>query len=101
MKRKRVSALLVAVGLSAVVTAASCVATAWVPLGPPGAQVEVQTMAPGPGFIWINGWWEWHGDWAWHRGYWARPPRPRATWEPPRWEHGERGWRWHPGQWRD
>jgi len=51
---------------------------------PPAPVVEVETVAPGPGFIWIDGFWAWHGRWVWERGHWDRPPRPGMVWVGPR-----------------
>ncbi|MBZ5589200.1 MAG: hypothetical protein LAO05_11625 [Acidobacteriia bacterium] len=77
-----------------------CVASLWVPVGPPDALVEVQSGIPGPGYVWIEGYWEWHHRWVWQPGRWTAPPHASATWERGRWEHGARGWRWHRGHWR-
>jgi hypothetical protein len=68
---------------------------------PPPDQVEVVGVAPGPGVIWIGGFWGWGpGGWAWHRGYWGRPPHPGARWFGPRYVY--RGGRhiWVRGGWR-
>jgi hypothetical protein len=31
---------------------------------PPAPQVEVQVVAPGPGYVWTPGYWAWHGRWV-------------------------------------
>ena len=41
--------------------------------------------APGYGYTWIDGYWYPAGPrWAWHNGYWARPPFRGAYWVRPR-----------------
>jgi WXXGXW repeat (2 copies) len=58
-------------------------------------------VAPGAGFVWVDGFWDLRGrNWIWVDGRWARPPRGRHAWVPDRWErHGER-WRYNRGHWR-
>jgi hypothetical protein len=39
---------------------------------PPDPIPEYQPPAPGYGYGWINGYWDWTGyDWTWEAGYWA------------------------------
>jgi hypothetical protein len=39
---------------------------------PPDPIPEYQPPAPGYGYGWINGYWDWTGyDWTWDAGYWA------------------------------
>jgi WXXGXW repeat (2 copies) len=98
MKRRLIFGSLV---LSAAALAMTgCAVGAWVPIGPPDALVEVHGGFPGPGYVWIDGYWQWQNRWVWRPGAWARPPRAGARWEAPRWEHGRRGWRFHEGRWR-
>jgi len=50
---------------------------------PPSAPpyVEVETVSPGPDYIWIGGAWFWDGGrWEWQRGHWDHPPHRGATW---------------------
>jgi hypothetical protein len=69
---------------------------------PPPDQVDVVVgVAPAPDFIWIGGFWGWGPDgWAWHRGYWGRPPHSGAVWLRPHYAY--RGGRhvWVHGGWR-
>jgi hypothetical protein len=58
-----------------------------IPEAPPPIIVETQTLAPGPGFIWIGGAWVWRGQWIWTHGYWSRPPHPGAVWVPHRYQY--------------
>lgn len=74
--------------------------SAYVP-PPPAAYGESPGYAPGPGYVWVDGYWDWTGaQWAWTRGYWAVPPRPYARWQRPRYERYGRGYRYHRGYWR-
>lgn len=93
---------------AAVVALAACV-----PFPPPGAlfiaaqfgpppPYEVVAVAPGPGFVWIRGYYSWGGgSYLWVPGRWERPPYYGATWVPGRWAHHPRqGWYWSEGRWR-
>lgn len=72
----------------------------YVHAGPPAPVVEARVVAPGPDYLWVAGYYRWAGgQYAWVPGTWARPPRPRAVWVAPRWEHGRRGWYQVPGHW--
>ncbi len=56
---------------------------------PPPPIVETRVVAPGPGFVWVSGCWDWRGRWMWVGGHWARPPRHVMVWAAPRYEvHG-------------
>ena len=73
----------------------------YVRYGPPAPRYEVMGVAPGPGYVWTNGYWDWRGsNYAWVGGRWMRPPRPRAVWVAPEWRHEGRNWRYHRGYWR-
>ena len=67
---------------------------------PPLLQSEVMVASPGPGFIWVSGYWGWRaGNHAWVHGHWERPPHPHSTWVQPRWEHRGRGYVFIRGYW--
>ena len=54
---------------------------------PPAPLYETVGVAPGPGFIWIGGYYHWNGGrWVWYRGHFARPPHAGAVWIGPRYE---------------
>ncbi len=39
---------------------------------PPDPIPEYQPSAPGYGYAWVNGYWDWTGsEWTWDTGYWA------------------------------
>ena len=68
---------------------------------PPPPRVEAYGVAPGPGVVWIGGYWRWVGrDYVWTPGRWVRPPRRGAVWAPGYWEHRHNRYRWHEGRWR-
>jgi YXWGXW repeat-containing protein len=67
---------------------------------PPAPQAEVVVTAPGPAYIWLPGYWSWHGGWVWIGGRWSLPPRPAAVWIGGRWVHRGRGFVWIGGRWR-
>jgi outer membrane lipoprotein SlyB len=67
---------------------------------PPPPPVEVVTLAPAPGYVWIGGDWVWDGRWVWRAGYWTLPPYSRAVWVHGYWARGPHGWHRYPGYWR-
>ncbi len=74
----------------------------YVDADPPPPMVEVRTVAPGPDFVWVSGFYQWNGGrYAWVPGRWDRPPRRGARWEPAHWaRHGRDGWYMVDGHWR-
>ena len=55
---------------------------------PPPIRHEVVVARPGPGYIWVPGYWDWvpaRGSYAWVGGRWAHPPYRHAVWVGPRW----------------
>jgi hypothetical protein len=70
-----------------------------VTVAPPAPQVEVVGVAPGPGYVWFGGYWNWVGArHEWVPGYWG-PGRPGYRWVPHAWVHAGGGWRLAPGHW--
>jgi len=67
---------------------------------PPPPPAETVIVAPGPGYVWVPGAWEWHGRWVWVGGFWAVPPHPAAVWVDGYWVRGPYGWHREPGRWR-
>jgi hypothetical protein len=76
---------------------------------PPPRVVRVRPSTPGPGYVWIDGYWYAVGNrYKWHEGYWTRPPYEGAVWVVPHhdgerffegyWE-GDRGRRPHDHSW--
>ena len=57
---------------------------------PPRPRVVRVVQSPGPGFVWVGGYWYADGSrYRWHNGYWTRPPYQGARWIEPR-HDGER-----------
>jgi hypothetical protein len=68
---------------------------------PPPRRVEVRTIAPGPGYVWISGYYGWEGsDYVWHPGEWRQPPQNQRTWVPGHWARARGGYYWVEGRWR-
>ena len=68
---------------------------------PPPVRVETRTVAPGPSYIWTNGYWQWTGaSYAWVPGHWIVRPRPAAVWVEGHWVRRPGGWIWVAGHWQ-
>jgi hypothetical protein len=51
---------------------------------PPPRVLHVRPVAPGPDYVWIDGYWyPSGGHYIWHRAYWSRPPYDGAHWIAP------------------
>jgi YXWGXW repeat-containing protein len=63
---------------------------------PPPRVIRVQPPSPGPGYLWVTGYWYPSGNkYKWHEGYWTRPPYASAHWVEP---HHD-GQRYFEGYW--
>jgi hypothetical protein len=100
MKRKLLP--LATVLLGSILSACAVNGAYVVHYGPtPPPRYAVIGVAPGPGFVWTEGFWDWRaGHWFWVDGRWLRPPRPRAVWVPGYWSQTHRGWVLRRGYWR-
>ena len=68
------------------------------PVPPPEQPPDI---APGPGYVWEYGEWQWTSDgWVWTGGRWGYPPWPGAVWVQGSWYRGGGGWQHNPGRWR-
>ncbi len=68
---------------------------------PPAPRYEYVGVAPGPGFVWTRGYWDYRGrNWNWVGGRWVRPPRPHAVWVPHEWRNEGGRYRFYRGHWR-
>ncbi|PYL45846.1 MAG: hypothetical protein DME29_00640 [Verrucomicrobia bacterium] len=68
---------------------------------PPPVRVETRTVAPGPSYVWTNGYWQWTGaGYAWVPGHWIVRPRPAAVWVEGHWVRRPGGWLWVAGHWQ-
>jgi hypothetical protein len=67
---------------------------------PPPVRVEEYGPAPGPGYVWLGGYWAWRGErHEWVPGHWERS-RPHYRWVPHRWVHERDGWHLSEGHWQ-
>jgi hypothetical protein len=72
-----------------------------VEFAPPAPRYAVIGVAPGPGYVWTEGFYEYRGGgYAWAPGRWMRPPRAHAVWVAGSWERGHRGYEFRRGYWR-
>jgi hypothetical protein len=70
-------------------------------IGPPAFRSEVRIIAPGEGYYWVPGYWDWNErDWFWVSGAWQRPPRVGARWVAPQYRHRHGRWQYYRGYWR-
>ena len=70
-----------------------------VAIAPPPPRPEVVGVAPGYGYVWIGGFWNWVGDrHVWVSGHWDAP-HPGYRWVPHHWERDRDGWRLRGGRW--
>jgi hypothetical protein len=95
MKSKLLAVLLLAG--SSLVAAPRVVVGIGLGVPPPIPVAAYVAPAPGPGYARVGGYWYPAGArYAWHAGYWARPPYSRAYWVAPRYF----GHRYYRGYWR-
>jgi hypothetical protein len=67
---------------------------------PPPELVEVVTVGPGAGYVWLRGYWRWGRlDFDWVPGRWMMLERGYRSWVPGRWVHSRQGWYWVSGYW--
>jgi hypothetical protein len=93
--------------LAAVMLAAPAASSAEVSIGvsvtlaPPALPVYVQPLCPGPGFMWMPGYWAWDPDsgYYWVPGTWVLAPFPGALWTPSYWAWNDGVFVWHTGYW--
>ena len=100
--RTTAAAVLLAAAVGVMPACAATSGRLYVRIGPPAPIVEVRAVPPGPGVIWVPGYYRWDGrGYIWMAGTWQRPPRARARWVPGHWVHNRRhGWYFVEGRWR-
>lgn len=71
-----------------------------VDIAPPPIPVYAQPLCPGPGYIWVPGYWAW-GPYGfyWVPGTWVLAPFVGALWTPGYWGWDRTVYVWHPGYW--
>lgn len=93
---------------AAAIMVAGCVIATRVPgpvlyvdRAPPAVYSEAVLASPGPGYVWIGGYYSWTGrGYYWNRGHWTQPLRGYSSWNPGYWHRDYRGHYWVPGHWR-
>lgn len=69
-------------------------------VAPPLLPVYDQPPIPGPGYLWIPGYWAWNGEeYYWAPGYWMLPPAAGLYWTPPYWAWTDGDYTFYPGYW--
>lgn len=102
MKRAMKGNLLAATAVLAGTILTGCAGGAYVvAAGPPPPRYGMMGYAPGPGYVWTEGFYDLRGSaWVWVPGTWQRPPRRGVTWVASAWHQEGRSWRFHRGYWR-
>jgi|SRR5579862_2292813 len=99
--RRLVAGAVLSAALAGAAACADVNGRLYVRLGPPAPVYEARLAAPGPGYVWIEGYQRWDGRaYVWTPGRWERPPRPRAVWVRGSWHHDGRGYYYVEGHWR-
>jgi hypothetical protein len=72
-----------------------------VTIAPPALPVYVQPICPGPGFIWIPGYWAWDPEFGyyWVPGTWVIAPYQGLLWTPGYWGWYNGAYVWYEGYW--
>ena len=69
-------------------------------VAPPELPVYVQPICPGPGFIWIPGYWAYGPDgYFWVPATWVEAPEIGLLWTPGYWGWEDGFYIWHAGYW--
>ena len=69
---------------------------------PPRSRREVMPHRPSRNHVWLEGHWRYErGNYTWVPGHWETPPRERATYVAPRWEHRREGHVFVEGYWKN
>ena len=71
-------------------------------IAPPPLPAYSQPAIPGPGYMWIPGYWGWNGaGYYWVPGYWALPPAAGLLWTPGywAWSDTDHDYVFHSGYW--
>jgi hypothetical protein len=96
----RLNWLVGAVLAAAIAVPASAQIGIYVRTGPPAPRYERRSDAPGPGYVWVDGYWAPQGrHYVWVGGRWQQPPYAGAYWNHSHYDHEQKGWRLHEGHW--
>jgi opacity protein-like surface antigen len=92
---------LLAAAATALLGASAAFAQVVVRVAPPAPIVERHPVAPGPRYVWTDGYHRWDGHrYVWVSGRWVMPPRAGVVWVPGHWDARPGGWVWIGGHWR-
>lgn len=93
--------LLVDIAATPLATSAAVSVGISVNFAPPPLPVYVQPVAPGPGYLWIPGYWAWDPDYGyyWVPGTWVLAPYPGWLWTPGYWGWDDGVYVWYEGYW--
>jgi WXXGXW repeat (2 copies) len=73
----------------------------YVRTGPPPVRREVVLVSPGPGYVWVPGYYRYERSaYVWVGGRYERPPRGRTRWVEGHWRENRSGWYYVEGHWR-
>ena len=69
---------------------------------PPENQKDVIPSCPGSRTLWwfIDGHWDWRGNWVWVPGHWRTRPHPGDIWLRGKWIQQGSVYVWQKGHWR-
>jgi YXWGXW repeat-containing protein len=105
---RTIHSIVLAIGLGLCVIPALRPANAQISIGisvgipPPPLPFYEQPVIPGPGYIWIPGYWAWGddiGDYYWVPGTWVLAPTPGLLWTPAYWGWNDGAYVFYPGYW--
>ncbi len=69
-------------------------------IAPPPLPVYDQPPIPGPGYVWVPGYWAWGPyGYYWVPGTWVLPPAIGLLWTPPWWSFVDGAYVFHVGYW--
>jgi hypothetical protein len=68
---------------------------------PPPLPIYEQPIIPGPGYLWVPGYWAWSDDseYYWVPGTWVLAPAPGLLWTPAYWAWNDGEYVFYPGYW--
>src|SRR5215831_40266 len=102
--RKLLRVLIAAASLAVLplVSSAAVFVGVSVNIAPPVLPAYVQPAIPGPGYIWMPGYWAWGGDdegYYWVPGTWVLAPEVGLLWTPGYWGWSDGFYVWNAGYW--
>lgn len=69
----------------------------YVQTAPPQPETEPEPALPGPGYVWVPGYYQWTGsEYVWVRGHYVQHA---GAWCAGEWRHDDQGWYFVPGHW--